>query len=76
MSLDKFIADFEGAVEDVVSGSLSAETPFKALKSWDSLAILTVTDEIELEYGVLLNKQSFESVCTIEDLYQLVCNKR
>lgn len=76
MNLEKFIQDFEEAVEDVEPGSLSAETVFQELGVWDSLAILTVTDEIELEYGVLLNKQSFESVCTIEDLYQLVCNKR
>jgi acyl carrier protein len=76
MRLEKFIEDFEDAVEDVEPGSLNAETVFKGLRSWDSLAILTVTDVVEMEYGVLLNKKSFEGVTTIEELYQLVVPKR
>ena len=76
MRLEKFIEDFEDAVEDVEPGSLNAGTVFKGLRSWDSLAILTVTDVVEMEYGVLLNKKSFEGVSTVEELYQLVVHKR
>jgi acyl carrier protein len=76
MSLEKFIEDFEEAVEDIEPGSLTAETAFKELKSWDSLAVLTLTDALEMEYGTLLNKNSFESVTTIQELYNVVIRKR
>ncbi|MGK0176968.1 MAG: acyl carrier protein [Lentimonas sp.] len=72
MSLKKFINIFEGAVEGVESGALSASTQYKALKVWDSLAILTVTDAIEMEYGILPNKKHFEGAETIEELYQSI----
>jgi acyl carrier protein len=75
MSLEKFIADFEEAVEDVVAGTLSAETEFKALKSWDSLAVLTVTDSIEMEYRVLLKRDDFMSNESLTDLYKVVREK-
>jgi acyl carrier protein len=72
MSLNQFIYIFEGAIEEGIEpGMLSADTRYKALKAWDSLAILTVTDAIEMEYGVLLNKKHFESTETMKDLYEL-----
>ena len=76
MGLEKFIKDFETSVEAVEPGSLTAETRYRELQAWDSLAVLTVTDTIEVEYGVLLNKKDFESAVTIEELYQRVARKR
>lgn len=75
MSLDEFVHIFEAAIEVVEPGTLSAKTHFKALKAWDSLAILTVVDAVEMEYGFLLNKKHFESAETIEDLYRKVNEK-
>ena len=72
MSLNKFIDIFEAAIETIEPGALSAHTNYKKLKAWDSLAILTVTDVIEMEYGVLLNRKHFESAETIEDLYESI----
>lgn len=76
MTIEQFIEDFENAVEDVEPGSLSAETAFKGLGSWDSLAVLTVTDAIDIDYGVLLRKPDFESVVTLSDLFNLVQQRR
>ena len=42
------------------------------LKSWDSLAILTVTDTIDMEYGVVPRKPDFESADTLVELFELV----
>ncbi len=72
MSLDKFVNVFETAIEAVESGTLSAQTNYKALREWDSLAILTVIDAIEMEYGILLNGKHFKNTETIEDLYQSI----
>lgn len=76
MSLEKFIEDFEEAVEDIEPGSLTATTKYRELEAWDSLAVLTFTDVIEMEYGVLLSKKRLESVATIEELYQFVLQKQ
>ena len=72
MELETFIKNFEEAVEDVEVGSLTDQTRFKDLKSWDSLAILTVTDTIDMEYGVILRKPDFESVDTLFELSKIV----
>jgi len=73
--METFIEDFEAAVDDIEPGSLSMETDFKALKSWDSLAILTVTDTVEFEYGVLLRKDDFNQSATLGALYRLIETK-
>jgi acyl carrier protein len=72
MELDTFIKNFEEAVEDVEVGTLTAQTRFKDLKSWDSLAILIVTDTIDMEYDVVLRKSDFESSDTLVELFELV----
>jgi acyl carrier protein len=72
MELDTFIKNFEEAVEDVGVGTLTAQTRFKDLKSWDSLAILTVTDTIDMEYGVVPRRTDFESADTLVELFELV----
>ena len=48
---------------------------FKELKEWDSLAILTLTDTIDLEYGVLLKKSEIESCDSVRSLFDLVQSK-
>lgn len=70
--LKTFIEDFEAAIDAVEPGALSAETDFKGLKSWDSLAILTVTDTVEFEYGVLLRKDDFIESATLAQLYHII----
>lgn len=72
MKLETFIEDFEASVADVEPGSIRADTAYKQLKSWDSLAVLTVTDTVELNYGVLLRKADFEAATTVGDLYERV----
>jgi len=75
MELETFIRHFENAIDDVDVGTLSPDTVFRDLKSWDSLAVLTVTDTIDMECGVLLKKEDFAKAVTLEDLYGLVVNK-
>jgi acyl carrier protein len=76
MELKEFITKFEDAVDDVKPGSLDEDTVFQSLKAWDSLAVLTVSDVIDMEYGVLLDKDDFKQAQTLQDLYQCVLAKR
>lgn len=76
MNIESFIDVVVDALSEIPEGSLVAETDFKSLKVWDSLAILTVTDAIDCEYGVLMKKEDYQSCATIEELFQLVNSKR
>ena len=73
MSLEKFIEDFEEAVEDVEPGSLTALTKYRELEAWDSLAVLTVIAMVDAEYDVRLKAETLKANDTLEALYAQVC---
>lgn len=72
MDLDKFIVDFEGAIEDVPAGSLSAESVFRELEQWDSLAVLTVIAMVNSEYGFPLKARDLKRFETVEALFAFI----
>lgn len=72
MSLETFIENFEEAVEDIEPGSLSGATEFRSLEAWDSLAVLTVTAMVDLEYDVRFKAETFKNCDTLEALYAAV----
>ncbi len=73
MSLEKFVEDFEEAVEDVEPGSLTALTKYRELEAWDSLAVLTVIAMVDAEYDVRLKAEMLKANDTLEALYAQVC---
>jgi acyl carrier protein len=72
MSIEKFIEDFEEAVEDIEPGSLTAVTKFRELGAWDSLAVLTVIAMVDAEYDVRLKADALKSCETLEALFAQV----
>ncbi len=75
MEIKNFIGHFEYALDGLESGTIDKSTNFKALKEWDSLAILTLTDTIDIEYGILLKKSEIEACETIEQLFNFLQSK-
>ena len=75
MQIEIFIQQFEESLDGLDRGTVSEITVFKELKEWDSLAILTLTDTIDLEYGVLLKKTEIESCDTVQSLFDLIQSK-
>lgn len=76
MNLETFIEQFEEAVEDVEPGSVRADTAFRDLPAWDSLAVLTVIAMADAEYSVRLKAEDFKNCPTVEALWQLVCTRK
>ncbi|HBM85567.1 MAG TPA: acyl carrier protein [Opitutae bacterium] len=72
MSLEKFIEDFEDAVEDVEPGSLNAGTVYQKIAVWDSLAVLTVIAMLDAEYDVRLKADTLKNCGTLGALFALV----
>ena len=75
MEIKIFIQQFEDSLDGLDAGTVDETTTFKELKEWDSLAILTLTDTIDLEYGVLLKKSEIESCDSVRSLFDLVQSK-
>ena len=75
MEIKIFIQQFEESLDGLDAGTLDEATVFKEMKEWDSLAILTLTDIIDLEYGVLLKKSEIESCDSVRSLFDLVQSK-
>ena len=75
MEIKNFIDHFEYALDGLESGTIDGATKFKDLKEWDSLAILTLTDKIDIEYGILLRKSEIEAFETIEQLFDFIQSK-
>ena len=75
MEIKIFIQQFEESLDGLGAGAVDEATAFKELKEWDSLAILTLTDTIDLEYGVLLKKTEIESCDSVRSLFDLVQSK-
>ena len=76
MNLDQLIGIFSESLEELPDAPLEAETKFKDLKAWDSLAVLTVTDAIDMESGVLLRKADLQRLATLQDVCAFVNAKR
>ena len=68
MKLDQLIGILTESLEELPDAPLDGATRYKDLKAWDSLAVLTVVDEIDIEYGVLLRKTDFQKLATLQDL--------
>ena len=72
MEIKDFILQIEDSLDGLDPNSIELSTNFKSLKEWDSLAILTLTDTIDLNYGIILKKAEIESCSSVEELYHLV----
>lgn len=71
MEMEKFIQNFAEAI-DVESSLISANTEFRELDEWNSLAGLSVISMFEEEYGIELSILDLRSSCTVNDLFNLV----
>lgn len=76
MDLEKFIRDFADQFEDVNTDELMADTEFKNLDEWTSLAALSIIAMIDDEYGVSVNGNDIRNSETIGDLFSLVYSKK
>lgn len=49
---------------------------FKELDEWDSLALLTLIAELDEQYGVLIESDELDKIQTVQELFDLVQNKK
>lgn len=75
MEIKEFIERFAEAVEIEDNSTCTAETEFRDLDEWNSLAILSIIAMADEEYGVAIKGDEIRNANTIADLYEIVKSK-
>jgi len=68
----KFIELIVGCFEDVIIDDVTMETKLDDLEGFDSLATLSMSAAINIEYGVNLSGLDINECETISEVYELV----
>lgn len=72
MSIQDFIENFAAQFDDTDPEVFTADTKFKQLDEWSSLAALSIIAMIDDEYDVIVKGNDILNSETIQDLYNIV----
>jgi len=75
MELKKFIDDFASQLELDDSSEIGAETEFRNIGGWNSLASLSVIAMVDEIYKVKITGNDIRNSKTIEDIFNSVKSK-
>ena len=76
MNLEEFIESFAAQFDDTEADQFTADTKFKQLDEWSSLAALSIIAMVDDEYDVIIKGNDIISSDTIKDLFDVVVNLR
>lgn len=71
MNIQDFIEKFADAI-DIEATELKAETEFRNLKVWDSLAYISVIAMMDEEYDIQIEMPTFKTLKTIGDIAKYI----
>mgnify|MGYP002523902355 CR=1 FL=1 len=74
MTINEFIEKFAEAVEVEDASTLSANTEFRNLEEWSSLAYLSVIALMDEEFDVQIEMEDFKKLKTIQEVFD-ACTK-
>ena len=74
MTINEFIEKFAEAVEVEDASTLSANTEFRNLEEWSSLAYLSVIALMDEEFDVQIEMEDFKKLKTIQEVFE-ACTK-
>lgn len=76
MELNEFVNNFAQQFDGTNATEIKAETNFKALNEWSSLIALSVIAMIDDEYDVTIKGADIKNSITVEDLFNIVKEKK
>ncbi len=72
MNLDDFVKNFAAQFDDADPDTITADTPFRDITGWSSLAALSVIAMADEEYNVKVAGNDIRNSVTIKDLFEIV----
>ena len=75
MKIEELIQRLEEEFEDLSVG-LTPDTDFRQLDEWSSMHALIIIALVDTEYEVSLNGNDLKSMKTVQDLYNLVQERK
>ncbi len=75
-TLFEFTQQLESEFEDIQPGTLTPVTNYRDIKGWSSMHALIVIAFVDANFDVLLTGADLKQAHTIEDLYNLVKQKK
>lgn len=74
MKIEKYVTDLAEALE-MENTQLTADTEYKELANWDSLAALSVIAMTDENYNVSIGGDDIEKSRTVQELWDLVAQR-
>ncbi len=75
MTIDEFVKAFAAEFENTPEEDFKADTEYKTLDEWDSLAVLSIISMIDEQLEKKVTGADLRACTTIEDLFNLVNSK-
>ena len=75
MNVQIFIEKFAEAI-DIESSELTAETEFRTLDEWDSVAYISVIAMMDEEYGIQIEMNQFKKLKTLGAIAEYIENNK
>lgn len=75
MDVQNFIEKFAEAI-DVEASELTAETEFRNLDEWDSVAYISVIAMMDEEYGIQIEMPTFKTLKTLGAVAEYIENNK
>lgn len=69
--MNEFVEKFAEALEKEVP-EIDGNDKFREYEEWDSLAVLSVIAMIKQNYGITIPRKEFDSLLTVDDLYNYI----
>jgi len=76
MTTEKFLENFANLFDETDPSEITLSTEFRNLDEWSSLITLSVIAMADEEYDVKLKGDDIKNAETVEDLYNIIKNKK
>ena len=76
MQKEEFVQNFANQFDDTDASEITINTIFKDLEEWSSLLALSIIAMCDEEYDVKIKGDDIRNANTVEDLYNIVVERK
>lgn len=76
MTTEKFLENFANLFDETNPSEITLSTEFRNLDEWSSLITLSVIAMADEEYDIKLKGDDIKNAETVEDLYNIIKDKK